>query len=158
MPSDRESPPYIHRLPCGPDTREWPILWRNLWAWFCANSSSAIKELSKIHKVVAISFVKVCVLCIPLSAVCPAGFPTPGCWSPVGQSSLSRPRPPSTHTLPESETNGCVSEHSGPVDKISQMIFLALIFIQKSKKSAFENPQSTLTALQTPRPSVLPQS
>lgn len=34
MPSDRESPPYIQRLPCGPDTREWPILWRNLWAWF----------------------------------------------------------------------------------------------------------------------------
>lgn len=34
MPSDRESPPYIQRLPCGPATKEWPILWRNLWAWF----------------------------------------------------------------------------------------------------------------------------
>lgn len=35
MPSDRESPPYIQRVPCGPDTSECPILWRNLWAWFC---------------------------------------------------------------------------------------------------------------------------
>lgn len=141
MPSDRESPPYIHRLPCSPDTREWPILWRNLWAWFCANSSSVIKELSEIHKVFTISFVKVCVLYIPLPAVCPAGFPTPGYWSPVGQSSLSRPRPPSTHTHPESETNGCVSEHSGPVGKILLMVFLALTFIHKSKKTAFENQQ-----------------
>lgn len=134
MPSDRESPPYIHRLPCGPDTREWPILWRNLCAWFCENSSSAIKELSKIHKVVTISFVTVCVLYIPRSAVCPAGFPTLGYWSHVGQSSLSRPRPQNTHTLPESETNGFVSEHSGPVDKVSHMVFLALIFIHKRKK------------------------
>lgn len=42
---------------------------------------------------------------LPLSFVCPAVFPRPGCWSLEEQSSLSQPNFPSTRTLPETETN-----------------------------------------------------
>lgn len=106
----------------------------------CKQEQRTVKNSEGCHHIIREG---VFFLYTPLSAVCPAGFPTPGYWSPVEQSSLSRPRPLSTHTLPESETNSYVSEHSRPVDEIHQMVSLTLIFIHEGKSQHLKISNST---------------
>lgn len=157
MPSDRESPPYIHRLPCGPDTREWPILWRNLWAWFCANVSRITKMIKKFTRSLVYDSLscefwtyhrQLCVQqCVPHQV---AGVP----WDrAVGASPGLRAH---THPLRLRQTAESASIRDHWTRKF-RCFSSPLFSSMKEQKVTFENQGSTLTALQTPRPSVLPQ-